>query len=183
MPEIKDNLEHAQQVCQDLSQTFFIPLFFFKRIGWNANGFFGSLDNPMQNPEKKSYSMSSNLHMSGRSISDHTGTFSRFLTKEVTKEPEIKYDWQFMGFCTFWRPASQEAASELQVLLCFDLSTEIQDIVSQAFQQQHLENVEGDPFALLKVVAEVVVERFDYALWTFQPIIRKFEKVGHLSLP
>src|ERR1700722_15478747 len=115
--------------------------------------------------------------MPGRSISDHIGTFSRFLTKEVTKEPEIKYEWQFMGFCTFWRPASQEVASELQVLLCFDLSPKIQDTISQAFQQQRLENVEDDPFALLKVVGEVVVERFDHALWTFQPIIRNFEKV------
>jgi hypothetical protein len=87
-----------------------------------------------------------------------------------------------MGFYTFWRPASKGVASELQVLLCFDLSPKIQDTVSQAFQQQHLENVEGDPFALLKVVAGVVTERFEHALWTFQPIIRNFEKVEHLSL-
>jgi hypothetical protein len=59
MPRIEENLELALQVCQDLSRTFFIPPFFFKRIGWNANGFFGSLDNPMQDPEEKSYSMSS----------------------------------------------------------------------------------------------------------------------------
>jgi hypothetical protein len=120
--------------------------------------------------------------MSGRSISDDTGTFSRFLTKEVTKKPKIAYHWKYMGFCTFWRPASREVASELQVLLCFDLSSEIQAMVSQDLQQQHLENVEGDPFALLKVVVGVVAERFSYALWTFQPIIRGFEKVGHLYL-
>jgi hypothetical protein len=87
-----------------------------------------------------------------------------------------------MGFCTFWRPASREVASELQVLLCFDLSSNIQATVSQELQRQHLENVEGDPFTLLKVVAGVVMEQFDHALWTFQPIIRDFEKVEHLYL-
>jgi hypothetical protein len=59
MPEIQNNLELAKQVCKDLSKTFFIPPFFFKEIGWNANGFFGCLDNPMQGPGEKSYSICS----------------------------------------------------------------------------------------------------------------------------
>lgn len=59
MPKIEENLELAEEVCQKLSETFFVPRFFFRQIGWNANGFFGSLDNPLQNPEEKSYSVSS----------------------------------------------------------------------------------------------------------------------------
>lgn len=59
MPKIEKDLEHAQQVCHDLSETFFIPPIFFRKIGWNSNGFFGSLDNPLQDPEEKSYSESS----------------------------------------------------------------------------------------------------------------------------
>lgn len=121
--------------------------------------------------------------MSGRSISDHIGTFSRFLTKEVQQKPKIGYEWHFLGFATFWRPGGQEkVASELQVLLCFDLNLTIQASISEALQQQRLDNVEGDPFALLKVVAGVVVDQFDHALWTFQPLVRNFEKVECLYL-
>lgn len=125
---------------------------------------------------------------------DDAGTFSRFLTKEVlnidsfpriltgpvgtTKASKgIDYNWQFIAFYALWRPGPTPDALETQVLLCFDLSDKIWEVVSTALKQIDLVSTKQDPFALHKVLAECVVSEFDRALWTFQPIIRDTEKV------
>ena len=45
-----ENLQKNQDpLCERLSQKFHIPSFFWTKSAWNANGFYGSRDNPLGN--------------------------------------------------------------------------------------------------------------------------------------
>jgi hypothetical protein len=69
MPKVEEGiLEMAgsAELCRQLSEKFFLPEFFFERLGWNANGMFGSAENLSQNDSETSYGKRSSRAYSGR---------------------------------------------------------------------------------------------------------------------
>ncbi|KAJ5096030.1 hypothetical protein NUU61_005386 [Penicillium alfredii] len=74
MPKVEQYLAvDGQEVLRKtLAEKFCIPEFFFERLGWNANGMFGSAQNPSPSTTEKSF-----------------GTYSRFLSKKVKEFQEV----------------------------------------------------------------------------------------------
>jgi hypothetical protein len=69
MPKVEEGiLEMAgsAELCRQLSEKFFLPEFFFERLGWNANGMFGSTENLSQNDSETSYGKRSSRTYSAR---------------------------------------------------------------------------------------------------------------------
>ncbi|KAJ9501739.1 hypothetical protein H2202_002701 [Exophiala xenobiotica] len=100
--------------------------------------------------------------------------------------PIYDYDWDFMGFCTLWKGETSDESSTAggikktftNVLLCFDLSRGLKKNLMAAVKtaRQSLVARSRDPFCLLNVANDVVVEHFHTTLWTFQKPIRNIEK-------
>lgn len=59
MPKVEDILkvDGSGELCRELVKKFFLPEFFFRRLGWNANGMFGSAENLSQTDKESSYGM------------------------------------------------------------------------------------------------------------------------------
>jgi hypothetical protein len=49
------------ELCDKISSQFHVPLLFWTMAGWNANGFFGSVDDPIADLELRSHSESEAL--------------------------------------------------------------------------------------------------------------------------
>lgn len=119
-------------------------------------------------------------------------TYFRFLIKEVDapKSGPIKYGWQFLSYYSFWcQPTSSstgpEALSDAKIqpipgrliLLCFDHTPKMRDIVCDAFKTVNEDTSRGDPFAMHAVLVDALVQQYERALWAFQRPIRNIEKV------
>lgn len=59
MPKVEDilKMKGSGELCRELVKKFFLPEFFFRRLGWNANGMFGSTENMSQSDKETSYGM------------------------------------------------------------------------------------------------------------------------------
>ncbi|KGO39068.1 Mg2+ transporter protein, CorA-like/Zinc transport protein ZntB [Penicillium expansum] len=59
MPKVEDILkvDGSGELCRELVKKFFLPEFFFRRLGWNANGMFGSAENLSQTDKESSYDL------------------------------------------------------------------------------------------------------------------------------
>ncbi|KIW19261.1 hypothetical protein PV08_03555 [Exophiala spinifera] len=95
--------------------------------------------------------------------------------------PSYKYTWDFMGFCTYWRrtrPQGGEESTYLNIILCFDLSKELKKRIIMAISDSRSEIAQrlSDPFCLLNMANNVVVEHLHRTLWSFQQPIRNVEK-------
>ncbi|KAJ5208185.1 hypothetical protein N7449_002564 [Penicillium cf. viridicatum] len=186
MPKVEDilKMEGSGELCRELVKKFFLPEFFFRRLGWNANGMFGSTENLSQSDKETSY-----------------GTFSRFLSKKVTTKdsekvstskpatPEYDYDWHFMAFCTLWRsshrdsetysgPAkTKESTDETNILVCFDLDDEFILRLRRLLHNADLKKWEEEPFLMLEFALSIVVDQCEEDLWSFQKPVRNIERV------
>lgn len=136
MPKVEDilRLTGSGELCRDLVKKFFLPEFFFRRLGWNANGMFGSIENLSQSDKEKSYGMRPQKNFEHSLHSKYyKGTFSRFLSKKVKEKPtgrtstpgighdedpalppitEYDYNWHFMAFCTLWRSSRLDSETD-----------------------------------------------------------------------
>lgn len=76
MPKVEDilDMKGSGKFCRELVKKFFLPEFFFRRLGWNANGMFGSSENLSQSDKERSYGMSSQM------------TFGDSLIRSIIKE-------------------------------------------------------------------------------------------------
>lgn len=137
MPKVEEGIlkaEGSEELCRQLLKKFFLPEFFFRRLGWNANGMFGSTENLSQTDEETSYGMRPQ-HNFRTFINQkyHEGTFSRFLSKKVrekdparpptpksvhdedlvpTLTPNYEGDWHYMAFCTLWRSSALNSETD-----------------------------------------------------------------------
>ncbi|KIW40528.1 hypothetical protein, variant 2 [Exophiala oligosperma] len=107
----------------------------------------------------------------------------RSLTRNPNpKSPSYKYTWDFMGFCTYWRRTAIRGGGGqyafLNIIVCFDLSKEIKKKIMAAISNARFDIAQGlhDPFCLLNVANNVMIEHFHRSLWSFQPPIRNVEK-------
>ncbi|OQE18886.1 hypothetical protein PENFLA_c020G01583 [Penicillium flavigenum] len=195
MPNVESGIlkmAGSADLCRQLTEKFFLPKFFFERLGWNANGMFGSTSNLLQTDSETSY-----------------GTFSRFLSKQVkgkgtesrlnsknsrspnpisTPAPEYEYDWHYMAFCTMWRsslvnhtagsgqPRMDGSSDETHVLLCFDLDDDITFRLRRLLHKADLRDWNIDPFLMLEYALHIVIEQCEQDLWSFQKPVRDIEK-------
>ncbi|KAK4863266.1 hypothetical protein LT330_002044 [Penicillium expansum] len=194
MPKVEDILkvDGSGELCRELVKKFFLPEFFFRRLGWNANGMFGSAENLSQTDKETSY-----------------GTFSRFLSKKVREKdperaptpktqhdkdllptfaPEYEYDWHYMAFCTLWRSScltpetnngqatTQKPADETNILLCFDLDDELVLRLRRLLHNADLRDWKKEPFLMLESALSIVVDQCEEDLWSFQKPVRDIEK-------
>jgi len=63
------------------------------------------------------------------------------------------------------------------ILLCFDHTQKIRNIMCDAFKEVDAGTSRGDPFAMHAVLVEALVKQYEMALWGFQAPIRNIEKV------
>jgi hypothetical protein len=67
MPKVEEvNRAGGEELCRQLSEKFFLPDFFFERLGWNANGMFGSTEDLSKNDSETSYGKKPNRGYIGR---------------------------------------------------------------------------------------------------------------------
>jgi hypothetical protein len=50
-----EKFEQVGDLCQKLSAKFHIPPFFWSKTAWDANGFFGARNNPIQDERLESH--------------------------------------------------------------------------------------------------------------------------------
>ncbi|OQE47245.1 hypothetical protein PENCOP_c001G07618 [Penicillium coprophilum] len=192
MPKVKDMLaiQGSEELCRKLAKKFFLPEFFFRDLGWNANGMFGSTENMEESDEEASY-----------------GTFSRFLSKKVkpknqedharlpgvqntdlrsTSIPDHTYTWHYMAFCTLWRsclgPKTEtgrvktDGSNDTTLLLCFDLDNEVVLRLRRLLHSADLKTWNEDPFLMLDFALSIVVDQCEEDLWSFQKPVRDIEE-------
>lgn len=88
-----------------------------------------------------------------------------------------------MGICTYWRRTAAAGGGAgnafLNVIICFDLSKDLKKKMMLAISDARFEIAEriNDPFCLLNIANNVVVEHLHRTLWSFQQPIRHVEKV------
>lgn len=66
MPKVEEGIlkmAGSADLCRQLTEKFFLPNFFFERLGWNANGLFGSTVNFLQNDSETSYGKKKNVEL------------------------------------------------------------------------------------------------------------------------
>lgn len=49
------DVKGSEDLCKKITKKFFLPEFFFRSLGWNANGMFGSTENLSQSDTERSY--------------------------------------------------------------------------------------------------------------------------------
>ncbi|KAI9694621.1 MAG: hypothetical protein M1822_000237 [Bathelium mastoideum] len=175
--------KNRDPLCNQLSNKFRIPQFFWSRLGWDANGFFRPQANTVSGE---------------RIVRSYTSTF-RFLLKQVklTTKPgpvrsmtgtatlpdggeTLDYDWEYYGLHSVWTQlkGSQPGSNRYcQVLLCFDLVAEMRRRVLDAFEASDGNLTSASPFGVHNVFLEPLIEQYDTALWGFRIPVRKYEKV------
>ncbi|KAJ5646826.1 hypothetical protein N7490_003198, partial [Penicillium lividum] len=179
MPSLQKSLaQYDEDLRNELVKEFCLPDFFFRHMGWDANGFFGSVDIPYQTHSDRGYR--------------GCGTFSRFLSKQLHHEnasvDSSEYTWNYMGFSTLWLkhsdteheneviPGNSPLSNETHIMLCFDLEENIAKKLICAFDQTDVVESQNEPFFLLKVALGTVVEQFEGDLDSFRNPVRKIEK-------
>ncbi|CAI7581718.1 unnamed protein product [Penicillium bialowiezense] len=194
MPKVEEILKMAEsaELCRKISEKFFLPDFFFERLGWNANGIFGSTENLSESDTETSYETANH--------NSHEATFSRFLSKHIRevrpnritpRDPSeeylissnassYEYEWHYMAFCTLWRSSvvnsTDEFTDETNVLVCFDLDDNITLRLKRLLQKADLRHWKNEPFLMLEYALKVVVDRCEDDLWSFQKPMRIVEK-------
>ncbi|KAJ5762331.1 uncharacterized protein N7511_005713 [Penicillium nucicola] len=207
MPKVDEEilkLPGSTELCRQLSEKFFLPGFFFERLGWNANGMFGSTEDISQNDSDASYG---EIHFAN--TKPYEGTVSRFLSKKIKEKhsglmpnlkdshqansesifaPEYDYDWHYMAFCTLWRASSvaptegsgqlraDQSTDQTNVLLCFDLDDDSTLRLRRLLHKADLRNWKNEPFLMLEFALSIVVDQFEEDLWSFQKPVRDIEK-------
>ncbi|KAI9663621.1 MAG: hypothetical protein M1821_007111 [Bathelium mastoideum] len=166
--------KNRDPLCNQLSNKFRIPQFFWSRLGWDANGFFRPQANTVSGE---------------RIVRSYTSTF-RFLLKQVklTTKPgpvrsmtgtatlpdggeTLDYDWEYYGLHSVWTQlkGSQPGSNRYcQVLLCFDLVAEMRRRVLDAFEASDGNLTSASPFGVHNVFLEPLIEQYDTALWGFR---------------
>ncbi len=172
-------MQRDRGLCTTLSSKFHIPKFFWTDTAYEANGFYGSQDDPIPESAGHSHCKSVPTLTYWRDGVKRTGFFSRFLIKEIHPElpPTEAYEWQYLAFCSLWYCGEQEDSLGVHVLLCFDVSQRIQGAISTGFRATQGADLRNSPFSLQIELAEIVVAQYDKALWTFRKPIRNIEKV------
>ncbi|RAK97064.1 uncharacterized protein BO80DRAFT_428578 [Aspergillus ibericus CBS 121593] len=185
-PTQEDPDYYTADLRRKLTQRFRLPGFFFDHMGWDSNGFFGSVG----------ISSSSSAGRSDRDFGG-CGTFSRFLSKKVddrNASPESsEYIWHYMGFSTLWlkhmegqQKSEAECdmplpSGETHIMLCFDLDKHMSSKLVRLLRDTDLLESQNEPFFLLKVALETVVAQFEEDLGSFRRPIRKIEKERYSS--
>jgi hypothetical protein len=100
-------------------------------------------------------------------------TQCRFLIKRLINH-QISYEWLFMAFSTLWYISN---GKESQILLCFDLSEEITDMVMTNIKASNPTVVLKCPFAIYDILLSPISRIYDESLWEFRIPIRDIEKV------
>ncbi|KAJ4286520.1 hypothetical protein N0V90_013220 [Kalmusia sp. IMI 367209] len=189
LPSVKDKLRcdweeedarkgspELDKLRDHLTKEFHIPLWFWEKQGWDANGFFKSEENPI-------------MDLGGDGSSHFT--ISRFLLKEVgdQKAPDsLKYHWRFLAFSTLWvrKKANEDATL---ILLCFDLIEEEAPLgrSMHTIFQEYLRKLAGNevlqcPYRVYIPLIEVIVSQYNRAGWTFRGPVRTVEKTPQASV-
>ncbi|KAE8366415.1 hypothetical protein BDV27DRAFT_125242 [Aspergillus caelatus] len=180
MPNLQDGMSrdlYDRDLCNRLIKDFCLPRFFFHHMGYDANGFFGSVEVPFHTHNNRGHK--------------GCGTFSRFLSKHLHSRSanSTEYTWHYVGLSTLWlnhsdigreseleHGTSPPSSSETHIMLCFDLDKTIVEGFLQAFDEADIVSSQKEPFYQLKVALGVIVERFEEDLNSFQPFVRRIEK-------
>lgn len=162
----EDSLTFLREVLQ---AQFHVPEFFWDKMGWNANGFFGSVENPL------------------KGAAESHSSFCRFLMKEVDEKghPEhLTYHWRYLAFHSLWFRTNSDPT---RILLCFDLNEpklERQDsnlppmrkAFAKRFKSIANSGLTNCPYEIYKPLLEEVVTQYNRACWTFRKPVRDVEK-------
>jgi hypothetical protein len=91
------------------------------------------------------------------------------------------YDWEYLAFVTLWYIPENEDVPATQILLCFDLSSNMQDLIIKGIKEREPDCYGNCPFAIYDTLMKTVVSYFDQALWGFRIPVRHIENVSLVS--
>ncbi|KAF2801356.1 uncharacterized protein BDZ99DRAFT_577636 [Mytilinidion resinicola] len=200
LPTIKKLVKYPS-MTEKMSTEFHVPRFFWTHTGWNANGFFGSHEDPL-----------------GENYEESFVSYSRFLVKELllsdadkdttigdpreqsnteshngpkTTAPAAKntaegygYQWQFIAFFTFWflpkepvtkRTEAPKSGSK-QVVFCFDQSPTMKRMLKDAIEKCSTPLCQACPYGIFEPLLSTLFTYYDWALWDFQKPVRDIER-------
>ncbi|KAK5079744.1 hypothetical protein LTR24_008967 [Lithohypha guttulata] len=166
--------EPDKNTRQILINNYGVPQWYFRNMGWNANGFFGSTiepDNEEQAVEEDRRTKKALVY----------NAYARFLSKEVERKGnDIGYGWTFMSFYFISRLTEKEsyAKDNAVILLCFDLPERLCEDVRTVLDDYGTYSSPTDRcFSVLPpVLLHVVMVEFERGLWSFQEPVRSIEK-------
>ena len=96
--------------------------------------------------------------------------------EDKTTNPENSYSWLFLAFHQLWfEPANGEDAS--CILLCFDDSKLLKDEIIAGFNSYPSHLFNSSLFGVQDILAGVIADTYDRALWLFRKPVRTIEKV------
>jgi hypothetical protein len=162
-----DNVSTAisEDEREQLSLTFGIPSFFWKKICQDASGFFWAGERECRTPigQVCCYSNILRLLVKQRTSSVHQVHQSQ------------GYHWEKIGFLTSWQPHGGLS------VLCFDFPTHLKQSIEKDLLSSNDHHYGNGPFSMHPVLLMHVVEAFDKSVWSWRNVVRELETTRPLE--
>lgn len=160
---------------QALSEKYGIPDSFWSPICQKSNGFFGCEGHYDSDWKPDGHSRLPLPGSGGPSVKQNSGTWSRFLVKQVLPDAQsrvLSFAWFQIAFFL------KQSASTGSILLCFDPPSSMQDRLEATLSSKDTKLNPCNPYTLHCVVTEEILAVFDNAIMSIRDQIRNLELVG-----